>query len=662
MQAVLLGHIIMAKQEESIAIIRPGEYIEELEDKVKLEYARIMALPTPSEDPSKGGIAKPVTKKYKHTVRPDFGNDKKAQADWELNEIFKCIHGDGDIPGKYYYYLNHTKIKNKERGKINPDFRTMDLEWFKFLENIQKTKGKGIVCVKRRQVGMSWKSAADVMHDAQFNIGFDIGMNSKGISDSQQLLEKVRYVYRNQSDFLRVATSTDRRDKIVFAVYDKDEYGNRGKLIRGTESSILVVAPTVAGHSGNQYLKLICDEFGETEEGEGLFSNAEDCLIQDGVRVGTCILFGSMGDTDKAGKSLMQFWKNAHMYDMVRFPFWGYHELIMDEYGNDNLIESLRWIIYNRRKKENGSSKVYSKFIQKYPLNEQDAFLSITGFGVGNPLIIGQQKINLMNDPPERREGIMKMVGDKPEFQPHPGGHAILYELPQHGVKDSCTATLDPAEDDFVNKTKDSSDLGFSIVARAWGLMPPRLVARYCHRPQKLEDAYRQIAMMLMLYNTKLHIEMNKGGWRAYDWFTLNHPELLALSVKAANNLRSGVDLKHGVKMNQDKKLQMEGLLNQYIDNYCLPIPEVEYKGIPDEKLLDQFGVFGADGQDDDLAVSFGWNLIIQQSDKKIAQSSEAQAKPSSHSYKNVNGVIRLVTTATPQRRFTLPKHPLFNR
>lgn len=643
----------MAKeQEENLAIIRPGDYIDEVEEKVRLEYAKVMA--------SGQGVYKKRDKKYKYTEHPEFGNDKKAKLDWEFNEINKCINGDGDIPGKYYYYLNHTFIKSKVKGKIRPEFRTTDLEWFKFLQEVENNVGEGIVCIKRRQVGMTTKVSADLIHDATFNRDYDIGMNSKTENDSRNFFSRVKYCYRNQSDFLRAKTSTDRRDALVFVEYGKDAFGNK-IVTGGTQSSIISVSPQPTAHAGNSYKKLVIDEAGEIVDLDALVANAEDCIIQDGVRTGNFLMFGTMGDADKAGKHLKMFWKDHKVHNLRQFAFWGYNELIMDEFGNDDILESIRSILYRRKKLETSSPKIYNKFIQKYPFNEQDAFLSVNGFGVGNPLIIGQQKINLMTNEPEKRVGRMKLVGDKPEFEPNPAGQVVIYELPEK-IKNGYTSVLDPAEDDFVNKTKDSSDLGFSIVARPFGLLPPRIVARYCHRPQKLEEAYRQIAMMLIMYDTKIHIEMNKGGWRAYDWFTLNFPELLALGVKAANNLRHGNELKHGVKMNTDKKLQMEGLLNQYIDNYCLPMPDIDYAGIPDEKLLDQFGVFGADGQDDDLAVSFGWNLIIQQADKKVAQrQDQIQTAAPTYHLERVNGLLRPTVSMSSNPR-NIPKSPFHRR
>lgn len=621
------------EKDEIIAIIRTGDYIDEIEKKVMEDYEEIVRKTNPRK----------VTKKYTHIEIPDFGNDVRAMQAWQAEELRRCVHGYDGLPGKYYYYLNHTKIKNKNRGKIRPDFRTRDLEWFEFLERIQNTPGKGIVCVKRRQVGMSWKAGVDMVHNCQFIKNFDIGANSKGISDSQSFLGKVKFIYRNQSDFLRMATSTDRRDMMLFATYDKDQFGNRGKLVSGTESSIFVCAPGAVNHAGNQYMELILDEAGETEDIEAIFANAEDCLIQDGIRVGTPIIFGTMGETDKAGAGLMEFWKNHKMYDLEQFPFWGYHELIMDELGNDEILESLRWIHYNRKKRENGSVKIYNKFIQKYPINEDDAFLSTAAYGVGNPTIINKQIDNINSTPTDSICGRLKLAnGGEPVFEPNPNyQYGIMHEPPIKGVKDLYTSTLDPAEDDNVTKTKDSSDLGFSIMAREYGLLPKRITFEYCHRSQKLEDDYIQIAMACILYGCKIHIEMNKGGWRAYDWFELHYPELLALPPTVANSIKKGVNTKFGVKMNSDNKMQMEGLLNQYLDNYCLPSPEIGYSGIKSKKFLTQCKVFGGKGKDDDLAVSVGWNLIIQQGDKKVAKNvSEIETSHVRPHFTHKNGVL----------------------
>jgi hypothetical protein len=485
-------------------------------------------------------------------------------------------------------------------------------------------------------------------------------MNSKTETDSRNLFTKVKYIYRHQSDFLRAATSTDRRDAMDFIIYGKDPQGNK-IITGGTGSTIISVAPVPTGHAGNQYRKLIMDEAGETLELEAIWSNAEDCIVQDGERTGCPIFFGTMGETDKAGRGLMEFWKNSDMYDLERFPFYGYHELIMDEFGNDDLEESVRFILYKRKKLEGGSTKVYNKYIQKFPLTENDAFLTVSGGGVGNPIIIAEQEVNLFDPSYEKRVGRMKLVGEEPQFEPNPNGNTIIYELPTPGLVNAYRAVLDPAEDDNVKKSKDTSDLGFTIAAKPYGLMPLRLVAEYCHRPMKLEDAYLQFALLCKLYRCKITIEMNKGGWRAFKWFEQHFPELLEYAPKSATSARGGVELKYGVKMTPDRKLQMEGLLNEYIDNHCLPDPVTGYKGIPSKKLLEQFKVHGSEHCDDDLSVSFGWNLILNQADKRAVktQAELANALPTHHYERRGNLIIQVAGNGKPVITRKIPKHPL---
>jgi hypothetical protein len=191
--------------------------------------------------------------------------------------------------------------------------------------------------------------------------------------------------------------------------------------------------------------------------------------------------------------------------------------------------------------------------------------------------------------------------------------------------------------------------------------MPLRLAAEYCHRPMKLEEAYFQFAMLCKLYNCKITIEMNKGGWRAFKWFEQHYPELLEYAPKSATSAKGGVELKYGVKMTPDRKNQMEGLLNEYIDNHCLPDPVSGYKGIPSKKLLQQFKVHGSEHEDDDLSVSWGWQVILNQADKRAIKTEQevANALPRHH-LERVNGrLVQVGSNNRPVVNRNVPKHPL---
>jgi hypothetical protein len=632
----------MAKEDEEVAgYIKLNEYQEELEKEVAFHTARVLALGVPR-----------VNKKYTHIEIPDFGDDLRAKKDWELEEIRRCIHGHDGLVGRYYHFFNHVRIKHKSRGRIRPDFRTIQLEWAKTKERVYRTVGLGLVMIKRRQIGLSWDIAADNVYDCTFNNDFDIGMNSKGEADSRNLFKKVKEVHRYLPDFLKpVAQSVDRRDAMEFSKIVKDKYGNKTKI--GTQSSIISVAPTPTSHAGNQYKKLVIDEAGEQLDLMALWSNAEDCIMQETLRVGTPIIFGTMGETDKAGSGLKEFWMNHKLYNLEQFAIWGYNGLLMDDFGNDKIEDSIRWIIYTRKKKESGSRVVYNKFLQKYPLHERDAFLQVGNYGVGDPIKIGNRILELEKNPPECVTGFMRRdAGGVPIFVPDTiNGKITVYERPDHNRKNGYRIVLDPAEDDDVVKKSgnDVSDLATCVGAKPFGMEPSKIVAEYTDRPLKLEDYYSQLSMLAEWYNnTQIDIETNKGGWRAIDWFRINFPKLLGLSPASATSAKGGVEMRVGVKKTTERTQQMMGLIDGYVDNY------VDF--IPSLKLLKQFGVFGALHEDDDLAVAFGWFLVIMQADRTVAKyiDKELQKLPTIQ-YQKIKGVLQMVdknqVISKPQQR-----------
>jgi hypothetical protein len=244
----------MAEDKDEIRKIVPkNEYQDELETEVALHLARINA-----GEPQVVTRYK-INKKYNRIVQPDFKpHEKRERWDWEAEEIRRCIEGYDGMPGRYYYFFNHTKIKHKKKGPIRPDFRTTQLMWAKTKQRILDTPGTGIVQIKKRQIGMSWDMAVDNIYDAQFNAQWDIGMNSKTESDSQKFFLKHKFVHRNQSSFMRAMVHIDRRDAMIFG-----KWNEKLKKNEGTMSSIMSVAPTPTAHAGNQYRKLVMDESGE---------------------------------------------------------------------------------------------------------------------------------------------------------------------------------------------------------------------------------------------------------------------------------------------------------------------------------------------------------------------------------------------------------------
>lgn len=622
----------MKKEDDAIpGIIPQNEYRDDLEKDVLYHVARI-------------GETRKVSKKITRTEQLTKFDDKRQALDFQLDEIRKCIEGDGIMSGKMYFWYNYCWLRDPERGKIRPDFRTVDLDWFETIEKCQKSKEWGLVTIKRRRVGASWKAAADALHDCTFTPFFQVGMNSKSENDSRNLFKHVKFLYQNLPDWLRPkSTASDRRDYMEFAWYEKDTAGNRAK--KGNQSWILSVAPTDNAHEGNAYGKLIMDEAGKYDV-MSMWQYSEDCLMINTRRVGMPLVFGTVGDITKEGRGLMEMWKNSEAYKMKQFGLWGYNGLICDQYGNDMIEDAVRWIIYERSRRSASTQRVRDAFIQKYPLDERDAFNQVTSGGVGDVKLINEQIINLMETPPMRIPGWMRLrnsttVDHIPDVA---NGQVIVYEKPDPMRVNGYSAFIDPVEDDDVEKSRDSSSIALSIMAKPFGTQPAKLVLEYVARPQKLEEFFEQAAMCLQWYNnTRVQIEMNKGGWRTRKYFEDKHPTLLALAPVSATSARGGVEWKIGVKMTAERKEQMKGLIEDYVENYV--------KFIPSIRLLEQFKVFGDNHADDDLAISFGWNLILVQSDKTIVKLREQNlAKNPAVTYAKQNGHTVLVTGQKPQQ------------
>ena len=153
---------IPEEADDKFRVIPKSEYVPEWEEEVK----RYMMV---------SGSLPENTILYKHVEIPrDLPNNEFIK--WATEEIRRCKEGHNGMVGKMYFFYNYCYIQGQKK-KIRPQYRVIDAEWFRFVEACQKSNEWGIICVKRRRVGASWKEAADVLHDCLFNHHFNVGMN-----------------------------------------------------------------------------------------------------------------------------------------------------------------------------------------------------------------------------------------------------------------------------------------------------------------------------------------------------------------------------------------------------------------------------------------------------------------------------------------------------
>jgi hypothetical protein len=569
------------EDEDIFVPIAKEDYRPDLEEKVR-EY--MLIAPSLPEN----------TIKHEYVKIPDFNSPEQKKAFW-FEQFRRCKTGHNGMCGKMYFFYHFCWMENITKGKIRPQFRVVDNEWFRYIEACQRSREWGIVCVKRRRVGASWKEAADVLHDVLFNKHFHVGMNSKSEKDSIALFRKVKFLYNNLPAAMRLPITSSTKMFLDFSFYEKDENGQ--DIRKGQQSDIVVVAPTDSAYEGMMLNKWVCDEAGKIVNLPQIWSYTEDCLMQETRRAGIPILFGTSGDVGKDGKGLRDMWEFARMYKLKRFFFSGWMGLAVDEFGNDQKEECIRWIVYKRREKEKNQKYLYD-FIQKYPLTVDEAFMDFRVTGLGDPIKIKAQREALRLNEAVSVKGFFREDGDgKPVFVPDEHGACIIYEHPKPGAK--YIAGNDPADID--DAFGDVSDLSTYIVNQTDGLIKPRIVFEYTDRPRELDRYYEQLLLALRYYNEcRVLIERQKGGRlinfiteAGYKYLMMTRPQLIRRIVP-------GRAMEIGVHMQNTEIDYGRGLVVSYIDNSVDLIPSVE--------LLDEFLDFGT--KNTDKAMAFMITLI----------------------------------------------------
>lgn len=598
---------------DKVVLIPEKDRVPELEEQVQRYMQIIKTLP-------RNEI------KYTRIKTPKFAHDAEKNA-WEREQIRRCKFGHEGMCGKMYFWFNYCYIQNLSGGKIAPEYRVCDNEWFSQLESSKK-EGWGMVCVKRRRAGFSWKAAADALHDAIFNPFFHVGMNSKTERDSIHLFKKVVFIYDNLPQFLRAKIGSKRGMKLEFYIKSKDENGNPIKS--GTQSEMTVVPPTDSAYEGLMLGKWICDEAGKISNLPQIWSYTEDCLMQETKRVGQPIIFGTSGDITKDGKGLVDMWEHYDVYRLRRFFFGGWMGIFCDEYGNDRVEESIRWIVYERKRRESLHGKYYSDFLQKYPLTAREAFNQYTESGIGDLAIINRQISSLIDNPATFKRGFFEMKDNGTvNFIASANGKVIVYEDPDPNCV--YVAGCDPADHD--DALEGASDLSLHILKKGHGTVGPKIVLEYVDRPDKLAEYYYQAYMALIYYN-KTSCLIEKNRYRMISHFNeMGWQGLLARPPQGISRIvpvRSNVI---GIHMNEDVRIYMKGIISDYVEDYCDLIPSRE--------LLQEFIEFGT--RNTDRVFSFGMALILNKDDKRSHKDGKNKKIPSFR-YKRINGRIVRIT------------------
>lgn len=144
-----------------------------------------------------------------------------------------------------------------------------DREYLKEILDIWD-KEKLILIEKSRQMMMTWLCCALSLHEAQFNEGKYVFAQSKKEDDANVLLDRIKFIYHRQPDFLKQKT---------IETYCKLKFTNINSQIVGIPQG----GDQIRMHTAS---RIFSDEMAFQPEAEDAFSAAKPCIDGGGAFVG----------------------------------------------------------------------------------------------------------------------------------------------------------------------------------------------------------------------------------------------------------------------------------------------------------------------------------------------------------------------------------------
>lgn len=542
---------------------------------------------------------------------------------WE-EEDRKCKEGltiEGVyITGVHYFYLNYTQMLGNNEGRkkmIFPRFLDIDYDYFHIVERARKEK-KGVILVKPRRTGFSYKNAGLITHEYNFY------RDSKNIigSFTKALSEHTMKMCLENLNFLDKHTEWKKQRNPDTTDYVKARYKvnlDGIEVWKGYNSDIMTMTflnnPFAAvGKSASVFLFEECGKF------ENLISSyniTEPCWKDGEDMIGIPILFGTGGDMEGGTRDFHEMFYNPEKYNLLSFEnTWdeskagttcGYFLSstrgrlgsykgvdLVDEDGNSNEAAALESILNYREVKSKGEGKAGNDAITQYPLNPQEAFLRSKG-NIFPTVELAEWLSTIETDKKLRSESKpgelyfdtdnklrFKLNADLEPIMEYPlrtddnkTGCVMIYEEPEKFLGEIpyglYLAGCDPYDQDksgtgslgsfFVYKTFITANKTYNLI-----------VAEYTGRPELADEFYENCRRLCIYYNAKCLYENQLKGLKVY--FETKHslhylyetPGILKDMVKNSKVQRGyGIHMNRGGNGSSGIKDQCEIYLKQWL-------------------------------------------------------------------------------------------------
>lgn len=210
-------------------------------------------------------------------------------------------------------------------------------------------------------------------------------------------------------------------------------------------------------------------------------------------------------------------------------------------------------------------------------LAEQQAAIKLHKLG---PKILSGDLEYRFKDNKHSDEFIEKVV-----FKESMGGKVRILEPPQedesgHVPRNLYIAGIDGIDmggEDTSNQTRDPSDFCVVIMKRSFGISPPKIVAIYKDRPEKIKTAHITCLQLLQYYNAQACLESTRiSVLQFFKEKRCENKYLMRRPRACQSDIQNGRSKQFGAPATEAIIRHQLDLISNYIDEYCSEIWFIE--------------------------------------------------------------------------------------
>lgn len=486
-----------------------------------------------------------------------------AYREYWMEQTKRCLEGyevgGVRVTGRYYHYLNFTQIRAKTKDKFGRERKILtfpaflDIDYYYYWE-IEKAmdEGKGLCVAKARRKGFSYKNSQLCAYDFNF-VRDSVSVIGAYLEEYSQATMRMSLDMLN---FMNKETAWSKRrnpDKSNFvkARYKKTVHGQEVWAGYNSELYTLTFHSNTSAAIGKSITLMLWEEAGKWPNIIDSYDLTLPTFVDGDITTGFWIVFGTGGDMDSgASAGFEKLFNNPLKYNLRAYNMSDYDPEMDGEAGffvddtwykppyinEDGVSDRLTARDKNLEKRANlekgaDTTQSIDNFLTQYPLFPKEAFLVTAGAYLPAKQIFDQIS-RVTSDKKLANIGIKGTLEELPsgkiKFEPneklvqapfpfdsrYQKGCVVIYEHPEKiGVDENGKGGEIPpllylaSTDPYMHDKAESSDsYGSTFIYKKFYRSDKTydiLVAEYTGRPDKTEDYYETVRMLLLYYNAR---------------------------------------------------------------------------------------------------------------------------------------------------------------